>query len=175
MPVEGVLAVVMTTEDRAKDTPHPGGYITNMATVPLHEKRATGPVDSLEVQEAMGARMARNLYEGAGLGPNDISLKQIYDGFSPMVWMWAEAFGFAPQGEGHAWAQPETIGRNGPHPLNTSGGSLGNGRLQGFVQIHETAVQMMGTAGSRQVPNAEVALCQTGPFGNGTSIIVTKD
>ena len=33
MPCDGVLAVVMTTEDRAKNTPHPGGHISSMAAI----------------------------------------------------------------------------------------------------------------------------------------------
>jgi acetyl-CoA acetyltransferase len=102
-------------------------------------------------------------------------MKHVYDGFSPMVWMWIEAFGFAPPGEAHAWAQPETIGRDGPHPLNTSGGNLGSGRIHGFGHVMETAMQMMGTAGVRQIKNAEVALCETGPFGSASSFTCTKE
>ena len=174
MPCDGVLAVVMTTEDRAKNTPHPGGHISGMAAIPSH-LRTTGIVESLEDLEAMNKRHGENLYASAGVGPQDIGVKHVYDGFSPMVWMWIEAFGFAPQGEAHRWAQPETIGRDGPHPLNTSGGNLGNGRIHGFSHVLETAIQMMGTAGPRQIEGAEVALCETGPFSSASSFICTRD
>ena len=171
MPCDGVLAVIMTTEDRAKSTPHPGGYVSGMATMPHHMSTGT----SLEDTEDMCERMAQNLYASAGVGPADISMKHVYDGFSPMVWTWIETFGWAPRGEAHNWAQPETIGRDGPHPLNTSGGNLGSGRIHGFGHVLETAMQMMGTAGVRQIANAEVALCETGPFGNASCFIATKE
>ena len=178
MPCDGVLAIVMTTEDRAKSTPHPGGYISGMATMPHHMEK--GGIQAfltanLEEAEEMCGRMADNLYASAGVGPDDISLKHVYDGFSPMVWQWIEAFGWAPKGEAHTWAQPETIGRQGPHPLNTSGGNLGNGRIHGFSHVLETAQQMMGTAGVRQIAGAEVALCETGPFANGSCFIATRE
>jgi len=164
----------MTTEDRAKSTPHPGGYVSGMAAIPSHRTK-TGIAEPLENLEEMQAWQGKNLYESAGVGPADISMKHVYDGFSPMVWMWIEAFGFAPRGEAHSWAQPATIGRDGTDPLNTSGGNLGSGRVHGFGHVLETAMQMMGTAGVRQVKNAEVALCETGPFGSASSFIATRE
>ena len=79
------------------------------------------------------------------------------------------------KGTAHQWAQPETIGRDGPHPLNMSGGNLGSGRVHGFGHVLETAMQLMGTAGVRQVKNNEVALCETGPFGSASSFTATRD
>lgn len=181
MPVDGVQAVVMTTEDRAKDTPHPGGYISGIAAIPMHRSRG-GVTDSLEGLEEMNDWQAKNLYDSAGVRPEDIDLKHVYDGFSPMVWMWLEAFGFAPRGEAHLWCQPENIALEGPHPLNTAGGNLGNGRIHGMTNVWETANQMMGTAGPRQLPMAggelkklDVALCETGPFGSASSFICTRE
>jgi acetyl-CoA acetyltransferase len=173
MPCDGVLAVVMTTEDRARNTPHPGGYVSGMSAMPHHMSK--GSIGNLEDTQAMCELMAKNLYDSAGVGPDEISMKHVYDGFSPMVWTWIETFGWAPKGEAHAWAQPETIGRDGPHPLNTSGGNLGSGRIHGFGHVLETAMQMMGTAGVRQIKNAEVALCETGPFGSASCFIATKE
>ena len=174
MPCDGVLAVVMTTEDRAKSTPHPGGYVNGMSAIPWH-RRLTGAAETLENLEEINGWQAKNLYDSAGLKPSDITVKHVYDGFSPMVWTWIEAFGWAEKGTAHQWAQPETIGRDGPHPLNMSGGNLGSGRVHGFGHVLETAMQLMGTAGVRQVKNNEVALCETGPFGSASSFTATRD
>lgn len=108
------------------------------------------------------------------MGPEDVDLIHVYDGFSPMVPMWLEAFQFAPRGEGLRWMQGGTIAPDGPHPMNTSGGNLGEGRIHGFAHVYETAIQMMGTAGDRQL-DLEVGLCETGPFDHGASIMVTRD
>ncbi|MEX2376130.1 MAG: thiolase family protein, partial [Dehalococcoidia bacterium] len=174
MPVDGIVAFVLTTEDRAKDTPHPGGYIAGMASTPLHSY-PPAVASSLASQEEVQAQQGRNLYASAGMGPEDIDLIHVYDGFAPMVPMWLEAFQFAPRGEGLRWMQGGTIERDGPHPLNTSGGNLGEGRIHGGAHVYETAIQMMGTAGSRQLEGMEVALCETGPFPHGSSLIVTRD
>jgi len=174
MPCDGVLAVVMTTEDRAKSTPHPGGYITGMSALNWHLK-TTGAVDTLEELEVMGRRMANNLYDMSGFGPKDVNVKHVYDGFSPMVWEWVEAFGFCEYGEAPTYCQPENIGLGKANVLNASGGNLGNGRIHGFSHVLETAMQMMGTAGPRQIPNAEVAICETGPFNSASCFSCTND
>ena len=174
MPVDGVKCVVMTTEDRAKDTPHPGGYFAGlgMNQWQLLKGGMIAPLEDVYESEAL---MAKNLYESAGLHPEDVDLIHVYDGFSPMVWPHLETFGFCKMGEAHEWAQPETIGLNGPHPVNTSGGNLGDGRIHGMTHVHETAVQMMGTAGPRQLSNLNVAICETGPFGTGSSFLCTRE
>ena len=174
MPVDGVKCVVMTTEDRAKDTPHPGGYFAGlgMNQWQLLKGGMIAPLEDVYESEAL---MAKNLYESAGLHPEDVDLIHVYDGFSPMVWPHLETFGFCEMGEAHEWAQPETIGLNGPHPVNTSGGNLGDGRIHGMTHVHETAVQMMGTAGPRQLSNLNVAICETGPFGTGSSFLCTRE
>jgi hypothetical protein len=59
--------------------------------------------------------------------------------------------------------------------LNTSGGNLGSGHVRGFVHVMETALQMMGTAAVRQIKNAEIALCETGPFPSASCFICTKE
>ncbi len=180
MPCDGVLAVVMTTEDRAKNTPHPGGYISGMSALPTH-LRKTGIDPTLENLEQISRLMANNLYDASGFGPKDVTCKNVYDGFSPMSWEWVEAFGWCEYGEAPHFMQPEIIGRDkttgkwGPHPVNTSGGNLGNGRVHGFSAVMETAMQMMGTAGVRQIPNREVAVCETGPYNSASCFSCVND
>ena len=185
MPVDGVKAVVMTTEDRAKDTPHPGGYIAGMGVNPWNMLKGGGMpgmmgggggiAQTLEDQYEMEFAHARNLYESAGLHSEDVDLIHVYDGFSPMVWNLLETFGFCGVGEAHDWIQGGTIAYDGPHPVNTSGGNLGDGRIHGMTHIHETARQMMGTAGTAQLKKLDVALCETGPFGMGSSFLCTRE
>lgn len=173
MPVDGCGCVVMTTEDRAKDTPHPGGYIAGYALSPVN-KLKRGIAASLEELYEMELLHAKNLYDSCGLSSRDVDVVHVYDGFSPMVWTWLEAFGFCGIGEAHQWVQGGRIALGGEKPVNTSGGSLGEGRLHGMTHISETARQMMGVAGERQVENAQVALCEVGPFAYGASFICTR-
>lgn len=174
MPVDEAGAIVMTTEDRAKDTPHPGGYISGYSSGP-HHKNAPSLVRSLEEQYEAGYALAKNLYESAGTKPDDIDLIHVYNGFSPMVWNWLEIFGFCAEGEAHDWVKDGRISLDGPSPLNTAGGNLGEGRLHGWSHIRETALQMMGTAGPRQLKKLDVALCEVGPFWSGAAFICTRE
>ena len=174
MPVDGAGAVVMTTEDRAKDTPHPGGYIAGYGSISYNLTRPN-LVQTLEEQYESGYVMARNLYESAGMKPEDVDLIHVYDGWTPSVWPWLECFGFCGEGEGHEWIQGGRISLEGSHPLNTAGGNLGEGRLHGWCHIRETAQQMMGTAGPRQLKKLDVALCEVGPFANGAAFLCTRE
>ena len=49
----------------------------------------------------VGAQTARRLWESAGVGPAEVDLPQVYDGFSPFVWFWLEVLGICPPGEAH--------------------------------------------------------------------------
>lgn len=174
MPVDVCACVIITTEDRAKDTPHPGGYIAGYGLSPYNKLKG-GVVPPLEELYEMNSLLARNMYESAGMGPKDVDVAQIYDGFSPMVWTWLEVFGFCGVGEAHLWTQGGRVAIDGEMPINTFGGSLGEGRIHGMGHITETARQMMGTAGPSQVKGAEVALCQVGTFLGGASFICTRE
>ena len=44
-----------------------------------------------------------------------------------------------------------------------------------MAHVAETARQMMGTAGPRQIAGAEVALCEVGPFGMAASFVCTRE
>lgn len=174
MPVDEAGAVIMTTEDRAKDTPHPGGYVAGYATTPASVARPN-LVQTLEEQYEVGYLLAKNVYESAGMKPEDVDLIHVYNGYSPMTWNWLEVFGFCPEGEAHNWVQGGTITLEGPHPLNSAGGNLGEGRLHGWSHIRETARQMMGVAGPRQLKKLDVALCEVGPFASGAAFICTRE
>jgi acetyl-CoA acetyltransferase len=142
----------------------------------------TGVENSLENKYEWEGQQGKNLFASAGMKPSDVDLIHLYDGFAPMTWMWLETMGLVPEGEAHDWMKNGTIALDGPHPMNTSGGNLGNGRIHGMTHIHETAMQMMGTAGERQLPRPggalkklDVAICETGPHGNGSSFLCTRE
>jgi acetyl-CoA acetyltransferase len=132
MPVSGAVAFVMTTADRAAHAPH-AAYLSAFA---LNEPR--------------------RLYEVAGVTPREIGVAQLYDGFSTMVWDWAERFGFCERGEAPVFVP------SGALPLNTFGGALGEGRLHGAGHVREAALQAMGRAGARQIPGVSHSLVQVG-------------
>ena len=101
----------------------------------------------------VGAETARRLWEHSGLGPDDVDLPQVYDGFSPFVWFWLEALGLLPGGRGPPRSWPDGgIDSDAPGalPALSGGGALGNGRMHGVPQMLECYLQLSGRAGDRQ-------------------------
>ncbi|WP_347177135.1 hypothetical protein [Parafrankia sp. EAN1pec] len=106
-------------------------------------------------------RAARDLYARAGVGPADIDVAIIYDGFTPSVIMSLEDWGFCPVGEGDPFVGDGGIFREGGLPVNTHGGNLAEVYRQGITHVLEGVRQLRGTA-VNQLPDAEVALYASG-------------
>jgi acetyl-CoA acetyltransferase len=98
----------------------------------------------------------------AGISPSDIDVAQLYDGYSPMVWLWLEKLGFCGVGEAHRRAAGGWLRAGGELPLNTFGGALGEGRLHGMGHLREAVLQAMHRCGDRQIPAARHSLVQIG-------------
>ena len=108
----------------------------------------------------------------AGLGPADVDVVNVYDGFSIFVPLWLETLGFCKEGEAFDFMTDDVIAIDGKLPLNTSGGNLGSGRMHGVPHFMDTVLQVMGRSGPRQVNNVEIALVTAGgqPGGTGGAI-----
>jgi acetyl-CoA acetyltransferase len=109
-----------------------------------------------DVAEGFIARLGREAYERAGVGPEDIRVCQVHDAFSAGEVFAVEELGFCKSGEGaqFIWDGKADIG--GEKPVNTDGGLLGRGHpigATGIAQIAEIVHQLRGEAGQRQVPN----------------------
>jgi len=104
-------------------------------------------------------RAAARMFEGAGLGPNDVDIFNPYDGYSIMTQFYLEAFQWHGVKRGDAFAfYAGDISVKGPHPFSSSGGNLGTGRVRSAMYT-DSIEQLRGTAGARQVTvRAETAL-----------------
>jgi acetyl-CoA acetyltransferase len=93
----------------------------------------------------------------ADLKPSDVDAFYLYDAFTPMV-LWAlERFGHCRVGEGMDFVQDGRIELGGKLPVDTNGGMLSEGHLNGWGHFLEIISQLRGTAGARQVAGAKVA------------------
>jgi acetyl-CoA acetyltransferase len=82
---------------------------------------------------------------------------QVYDAFSPLVPFTLERFGFCAPGTAIGWLQNGRIELGGELPVNTSGGMLSEGHLNGWNQFVEIVIQLRHAAGTRQVADLELA------------------
>ena len=116
-------------------------------------------------------------YEEAGLGPEDVSLAEVYDLSTALELDWYENLGFCPEGDAEKLLRDGVTALGGRLPVNPSGGLASFGEAipaQAIAQVCELTWQLRGQAGDRQVPNAKVGITvNQGLFGHGSSVIVT--
>jgi acetyl-CoA acetyltransferase len=117
-------------------------------------------------------------YEQAGIGPEDISLAEVYDLSTALELDWIEDLQLAPRGEAAALLRAGDTAIGGRIPVNVSGGLACFGEAvpaQALSQVCELTWQLRGQAGDRQVVGAKVGItANQGLFGHGSSVIVKR-
>ena len=170
MPVDGAGAMVLTRADRAKDLKQKPAFVIGYSN--SGNDYAGAPVMTLDGFRENSDQGAKVLWENTGLGPKDVDMVSLYDGFSYFPLFWLESLGFCKKGEAFEWIQGGRIELGGELPLNTGGGALGMGRLHGMPQLIEAVRQVQGVAGPRQVEGCEVALAHVGSAIHGSGLIL---
>ena len=122
----------------------------------------------------MTRRAAQQVYEAAGIGPQDVPVMELHDCFTANELLTYEALGLCPEGgaEQFIWDGDNTYG--GKHVTNPSGGLLSKGHplgATGLAQCTELVWQLRGAAGKRQVDGARIALQHN--LGLGGACVVT--
>lgn len=117
---------------------------------------------------------ARQVYEAAGIGPEDIQVVELHDCFTANELLTYEGLGLCPEGgaEKFIWDGDNTYG--GKFVTNPSGGLLSKGHplgATGLAQCTELVWQLRGTADKRQVDGARVALQHN--LGLGGACVIT--
>lgn len=110
---------------------------------------------------SMSRDTAREAYEEADLGPEDVSLALCHDAFANEELEYYELLGFCADGEAERLVEEGATGLGGRIPFNTDGGLIARGHPggpTGLAQIHEIALQLRGEAGRRQVAGARTGL-----------------
>ena len=114
---------------------------------------------------------AREAFEQAGLGPEDLDVVECHDASAPAEIMAYEALGLCGKGEGGALIDSGATRLGSRVPVNTSGGLLRKGHpvgATGIAQIVELTEQLQGRAGRRQVEGARIGLAHNGGGAIGT-------
>ncbi|WP_327098996.1 thiolase family protein [Nocardia vinacea] len=175
IPVDGVAAFVLTSAERARDLPHRPVYIAGYASSGVNPPRLPShwPLDDIM---AGGADTVRRLWAAAGVGPGEVDLPQLYDGFSPFVYFWLEALGLCPVGEAHRFVADGGIDSDSPAglPVLSGGGALGNGRMHGIPQMLECYLQLSGRAGPRQRAATVALACHSAPHYGGAVVYASE-
>jgi acetyl-CoA acetyltransferase len=122
----------------------------------------------------MAVTAARDAYEKAGVGPDDVDVVELHDCFTANEILTYEALGLCKEGEAEKfiWDGDNTYG--GKVVTNPSGGLLSKGHplgATGLAQCTELVWQLRGQAEKRQVEGAKIALQHN--LGLGGACVVT--
>jgi len=108
---------------------------------------------------------ARDAYERAGLGPDDMHVAEVHDATAFAEIQQVENLGFCEFGAGGALTESGATTIGGRIPVNPSGGLESKGHpvgATGLAQVFELTTQLRGEAGARQVPGAKYAIAENG-------------
>ena len=117
-------------------------------------------------------------YAEAGMGPEDLSLAEVYDLSTALELDWYEHLGLCAKGEAEQLLRSGATTIGGRIPVNASGGLACFGEAipaQAIAQVCELTWQLKGQATGRQVEGAKVGItANQGLFGHGSSVIVAR-
>jgi sterol carrier protein 2 len=122
----------------------------------------------------MSQAAARNVYERAGIGPEDLDVVELHDCFAQNELITYEALGLCAEGEAAGFIDAGDNTYGGKVVTNPSGGLLSKGHplgATGLAQCYELTHQLRGTAEERQVAGARTALQHN--LGLGGACVVT--
>ena len=171
---DGAAAVVICTDEIARRLTMSGRPLVRVASASLTSQAfvrgETGDPWELTV------RAAKEAYEKAGVGPEDLDVIELHDCFTMAEIGHYEDFGLCARGEGMRLIHEGATELGGRIPVNPSGGLLAKGHpigATGIAQLVELVWQLRGEAGQRQVEGAKVGMAHTMGGASGMACSVT--
>ncbi len=154
---DGAAAIVlMSGEERAK---RGLGGMRSIASVLHSGQFLAGFRDMLRPE--ISFHSARDAYEEAGIGPEDLDLIELHDAFTIAELVYYEALGLCEPGESTRLIRDGSTTYGGDVVVNPSGGLLSKGHpvgASGVAQVVEALWHLTDRAGDRQVEGARHAL-----------------
>lgn len=134
--------------------------------------------ESGDMRKVVGYDMTRaaaqQVYEAAGIGPDDVDVVELHDCFTANELITYEGLGLTPEGTAEKFIIEGQNTYGGKVVTNPSGGLLSKGHplgATGLAQCAELTWQLRGQADQRQVDNARFALQHN--LGLGGACVVT--
>jgi acetyl-CoA acetyltransferase len=173
--IDGAIALIVTSAERAKHLKQQPVYIvTGAQSIVAGTQFKTSYTRSSMTDIPAIGNVGRRLLEQSGVDMKDIDVLQIEDEFAPLIPMQLEELGICKRGEGVKFIEGgDRIRKEGELPINTSGGSIGEGNIHGMNHIAEAVRQLRGTS-TAQVKDAELALVATGACGPASGLILRR-
>jgi len=155
---DGACAVIYASEDKAPKIADRPAWVH--ATAVSHDCVYFGDYD-WETMPTLEATVSR-VYKRAGITDplKEIDVMELYLPFSTCGVAWMDHMCFCDRGEAPKLIRKGVFDMDGELPLNPSGGVLATNPIgaTALIRIGEAALQVMGKAEDRQVPNVNTAM-----------------
>lgn len=151
---DGAAALLLASEERAEQMRADAVQVA-----------ASVLVSGLGTDDDPAGIGARQAYEQAGLGPDDVDVVEVHDAAAPAELIMYEELGLCGPGEGPKLLASNETRIGGRVPVNPSGGLISKGHpvgATGVAQLVELTEQLRGRCGERQVDGARIALAENG-------------
>ena len=166
--VDGSAAAVLVSEKKAKELGMARAVkvrASAMASDPYTDRDLVMPDVNACTRLA-----AKDAYDQAGIGPEDVNLVELHDCFATAEMLHYENLGLCKDGEAGKMIDEGHVELGGKVPVNVSGGLLSKGHplgATGIANIYEICTHLRGEAGKRQVEGARIGM--THVIGLGTA------
>ncbi len=166
--VDGSAAAVLVSEKKARELGMSRAVkvrASSMASDPYTDRDLVMPDVNACTRLA-----AKDAYEQAGIGPEDVNLVELHDCFATAEMLHYENLGLCKDGDAGRMIDEGHVELGGKVPVNVSGGLLSKGHplgATGIANIYEICTHLRGEAGKRQVEGAKIGM--THVIGLGTA------
>jgi len=173
-PTCGAAAAVVCSRDYARRHGLDASVVIRAQAMTTDTAASFEPDMRRVVGYDMTAAAAGQVYEAAGIGPEDIPVVELHDCFTTNELLSYEALGLTDEGTAEKFIADGDNTYGGRVVTNPSGGLLSKGHplgATGLAQCAELVWQLRGAAGARQVEGASLALQHN--IGLGGAAVVT--
>ena len=173
--VDGAAAAVIVSEKKAKELGMQRAVRVRASVLASDPYSERG--NALPDINSCTRLAAKNAYDMAGVGPEDIDLIELHDCFATAEILHYENLGLCADGEAARMIDEDETTLGGRIPVNVSGGLLSKGHplgATGIANIYEVSTHLRGEAGARQVENARMGLTHVIGLGTACAIHVLE-
>jgi acetyl-CoA acetyltransferase len=120
---------------------------------------------------------AKQAYEKAGIGPDDLDLVELHDCFATAELVHYDNLMLCPEGGAVDFFKSGATWRTGKMPVNVSGGLESKGHpiaATGIANIWEICHHLRGEAGDRQIAGAKVGLAHVIGLGSACGVHILE-
>ena len=120
---------------------------------------------------------ARQAYEAAGVGPEDLDLVELHDCFATAELVHYDNLGLCEEGGAADFFRSGATWRDGSTPVNVSGGLESKGHpiaATGIANVWEICHHLRGEAGDRQIEGATVGLAHVIGLGSACGVHILE-